>query len=162
MSDVQKFGDEFQRVGRDGFDAAVSSFGEVNKGLQAIAAEVTAYSKKAFEDGTRAFEQLLGAKSFEQVIEIQSQYAKNAYDTYIAELSKLGEMYAGLTRNAYKPVEQAAAKAGSPNRLRSATKDLRSALGLFYFLFELLALQNGMPSPHFPYPMLALLRRSWR
>ena len=89
----------------------------MNKGLQAIAAEVTDYSKKAFEDGTRAFEQLLGAKSFEQVVEIQSQYAKKAYDT---ELSKLGEMYAGLTRNAYKPVEQAAAKAGSPNRLRSA------------------------------------------
>jgi hypothetical protein len=57
--------------------------------------------------------------SFEQVIEIQSQYAKKAYDTYTAELSKLGEMYAGLTRNAYKPVEQAAAKAGSPYR-RSA------------------------------------------
>ena len=38
--------------------------------------EVTDYSKKAFEDGTRAFEQLLGAKSFEQVVEIQSQYAK--------------------------------------------------------------------------------------
>jgi hypothetical protein len=41
----------------------------------------------------------------------------------VAELSKLGEMYAGLTRNAYKPVEQAAAKAGSPNRLRSANQD---------------------------------------
>ena len=119
MSDVQKFGEEFQRVGKNGFDTAVHSFGEMNKGLQAIAAEVTDYSKKAFEDGTRAFEQLLGAKSFEQVIEFQSQYAKKAYDTYTAELSKLGEMYAGLTRNAYKPVEQAAAKAGSPNR-RSA------------------------------------------
>jgi hypothetical protein len=59
-------------------------------------------------------------QSEEQVIEIQSQYAKNAYDAYIAEWSKLGEMYAGLTRNAYKPVQQAAAKAGSPNRLRSA------------------------------------------
>jgi hypothetical protein len=92
----------------------------VRWGLQAIAAEVTDYSKKAFEDGTRAFEQLIGAKSFEQVIEIQSQYAKKAYEAYIAELTKLGEMYAGLTRNAYKPVEQAAAKAGSPNRLRSA------------------------------------------
>ena len=120
MSDVQKFGEEFQRVGKDGFDAGVRSFGEVNKGLQAIAAEVTDYSKKAFEDGTRALEQLLSAKSFEQVIEIQSQYAKKAYDAYIAEWSKLGEMYAGLTRNAYKPVEQAAAKVGSPNRLRSA------------------------------------------
>ena len=39
MSDIQKFGEDFQRVGKDGFDAAVSSFGEVNKGLQAIAAE---------------------------------------------------------------------------------------------------------------------------
>jgi hypothetical protein len=43
MSDVQKFGDEFQRAGKNGFDAAVSSFGEMNKGLQAIAAEVTDY-----------------------------------------------------------------------------------------------------------------------
>ena len=58
MSD-QKYGEEFQRVGKDGFDAAVRSFGEVNKGLQAIAAEVTDYSKKSFEDGTSAFEQLL-------------------------------------------------------------------------------------------------------
>ena len=120
MSDVQKYGEGFQRVGKDGFDAAVSSFGEVNKGLQAIAAEFAAYSKKSFEDGTRAFEQLLSAKSFEQVFEIQSQYARMAYEAHVAELSKLGEMYAGLTRNAYKPVEQAAVKAGSPNRLRSA------------------------------------------
>jgi len=120
MSDVQKFGDEFQRVGKDGFDAAVRSFGEMNKGLQAIAAEVTDYSKRSLEDGSRAFEQLLRAKSFEQVIEVQSQYARMAYEAYVAELTKLGEMYAGLTRNAYKPVEQATGKAGSPNRLRSA------------------------------------------
>jgi hypothetical protein len=116
MSDVQRFSDEVQKAGKDGFDTAVSSFGEVNKGLQAIAAEITAYSKKSFEDGTRAFEQLLGAKSLPQVIEIQSQYARMAYEAYIAELSKLGEMYAGLTRNAYKPVEQAAAKAGVAHR----------------------------------------------
>jgi len=120
MSDVQRFGDEVQRAGKNGFNGAVSSFAEANKGLQAIAAEITAYSKKTFEDGTRAFEQLLGAKSLGQVIEIQSQYARMVYEAHVAELSKLGEMYAGLTRNAYKPVEPAAAKAGTPNRLRSA------------------------------------------
>jgi phasin family protein len=99
--------EEFQKVGKDGFDAAVRSFGEVNKGFQAIAAEVTDYSKKAFEDSTRAFEQLIGAKSIEQAIEIQSQYAKKAYDAYVAEMSKLGEMYVGLAKDAYKPVEVA-------------------------------------------------------
>ena len=102
--------EEFQKVGKDGFDAAVRSFGEVNKGFQAIAAEVTDYSKKAFEDSTRAFEQLIGAKSVEQAVEIQSQYTKKAYDTYMAEMSKIGEMYVGLAKDAYKPVEAALAK----------------------------------------------------
>ena len=91
--------EEFQKVGKDGFDAYVRSFGEMNKGFQAIAAEMTDYSKKAFEDSTRAFEQLVGAKSIEQAIEIQSQYAKKAYDSYMAEMSKIGEMYAGLARH---------------------------------------------------------------
>ena len=102
--------EDFQKVGKDGFDAAVRSFGEVNKGFQAIAAEVTDYSKKAFEDSTKAFEQLIGAKSVEQAVEIQSQYAKKAYDTYVAEFSKLGEMYAGLAKDAYMPVEAAFTK----------------------------------------------------
>jgi hypothetical protein len=116
MSDVQSFNGEVQKAGKDGFDAIVSSFGEANKGLQAIAAEITAYSKRSFEDSTRAFEQLLGAKSFEQVIQIQSEYVRMVYEAHVAELSKLGEMYAGLTRNAYKPVEQAAAKTGAFHR----------------------------------------------
>ncbi len=102
--------EEFQKVGKDGFDAAVRSFGEVNKGFQAIAAEFTDFSKKSFEDSTRAFEQLIGAKSVEQAVEIQSQFAKKAYDTYVAEVSKIGEMYVGLAKDAYKPVEVALTK----------------------------------------------------
>ncbi len=113
MDEFKKVGEEFQKVGKDGFDAAVRSFGEVNKGFQAIAAKVTDYSKKAFEDGMRAFEQLLGAKSVEQAIEIQSQFAKKAYDTYIAEMSKLGEMYVASARDAYKPVEQVLSRKGA-------------------------------------------------
>jgi hypothetical protein len=102
--------EEFQKVGKDSFDAAVRSLGDMNKSLQAIVAEVTDYSKKAVEDSMRAFEQMMGAKSLEQAIEIQSQYTKQAYDTYMAEMSKLGEMYVGLAKNAYKPVESALAK----------------------------------------------------
>jgi len=106
----QKLSEEYQRMGKDGFDVSVRSYGEVNKGFQAIATRVTDYSKKAFEDATRTFEQLIGAKSLEQAFEIQSQYAKKASDTYMPEVSKLGEMYVGLARNAYKPIEQVVAK----------------------------------------------------
>jgi hypothetical protein len=103
MTEHSKIADEFQKVGKDSFDAVVRSYGDANKGFQAIVAEVTNYSKKAFEDGTRAFEQLVGAKSVEQAVEIQSQYVKKAYEAHIAQMTKLGEMYVSLTQNAFKP-----------------------------------------------------------
>jgi hypothetical protein len=70
----------------------------------------TAFSKQAFEDATRTFEKLVGVKSFEQAIEIQSDFAKRAYDNWVAEVSKLSEMYADIARDAYKPVEKAMEK----------------------------------------------------
>ncbi len=97
-------------MGKESFDVAVRSYGEVNKILQAIVAEATNNSKKAFDDATRAFEQLLGVKSIEQAFEIQAQYAKKAYENYTAEMTKLGEMYLTLARSAYKPFEDAFAK----------------------------------------------------
>ena len=33
-----------------------------------------------------------------------------AYDNYVAEMSKLGEMYVGMAKDAYKPVEAAISK----------------------------------------------------
>ena len=103
---IQKASEDFQKISKDNFDATVRSYTELNKGFQAIAAKMTDYSKQAFEDATRAFEQLVGAKSLEHVFEIQSQYAKKAYDTWLAEASKLGEMYAAVARDAYKPVDR--------------------------------------------------------
>jgi hypothetical protein len=97
------------KVGAD-FDAAVRAYSEANKTLQAIATETADYSKKVFEHTTRTFEKLVGAKSWEQAIEIQSQYAKKAYDDYVIQVSKLGEMFASLARTAYAPVEKTMAK----------------------------------------------------
>lgn len=107
--ELKNVGEEYQRLSKEGFNAATRSFGEMNKGFQALAAEMTDYSKRTFEDVFRAWEQLLGARSMDRAFEIQSQYAKKAYDNYIAEVSKLGEMYVSLALNTYKPVEQAAA-----------------------------------------------------
>ena len=103
MTEQSKIADEFQKVGKDSFEAVARSYGDANKGFQAIVSEYTGYSKKAFEDGTRAFEQLVGAKSVEQAIETQSQYVKKAFEAHIAEMTKLGEMYASLAQNAFKP-----------------------------------------------------------
>ena len=110
MTEHQKFNEEVQRASKESLENSARSYQEVTNGVQAVTAEMTGYTKKAFEDATRAFEQLLGVKSLEQAIEIQSQYAKKAYEAHIAQMTKLGEMYADMTRNAFKPFQQTFSK----------------------------------------------------
>jgi hypothetical protein len=68
---------------------------------------MTEYSKAAFDDAIRTWEKLMGVRSLEQAMQIQSNYAKRVYENHMAELSKLGEMCMGMMRDASKPVEDA-------------------------------------------------------
>ena len=103
--------ESFQKLSKDGVDNALKSFGTVSKGLQAIAVEATDYSKKAFETNTAFVEKLMGAKSLDKVIEIQSEHAKAAYEALVAQSTKMTELYTGLAKEAFKPLEAAVAKA---------------------------------------------------
>src|SRR5262245_50705716 len=98
--------EDFQKLGQQNVDTAMKAFGEWSKSWQAIAAEITDYTKRSFEEGTATVERLLAAKSFEQAVEIQTGYAKRAYDDYMHQLSKIGGLYAELAKEAYKPVEK--------------------------------------------------------
>ncbi len=97
--------DEMQQVGKDNMDAAMKSLGALSKSLQAIAVEMADYSKKSFEQGTAAAEKLMGAKSFDKAIEVQSEFVKSAYEGFVSEATKIGELYADLAKESYKPFE---------------------------------------------------------
>lgn len=97
--------DDIQKLGKDNLDATVKSFGALSKTAQAIATEMTDYSKKSFEDSSKALERLFGAKTLEQAIEIQTDFAKTAYEDFVAEVTKIGELYADLAKETYKPFE---------------------------------------------------------
>jgi len=101
---------DFQKMGKDNYEAVLKSYGQMNKGFQDIGTSLTDYTKQAFADATATFEKLVGAKSLEHAIEIQSDYAKTAYETWMAEMTKIGEMYTSVARDAYKPVEKAVEK----------------------------------------------------
>jgi hypothetical protein len=64
--------DDVQKYGKDNMDATMKAWGHVSKSVQAIAAEAADYSKKSFEEGSAAMEKLLGAKSLDKAMEIQS------------------------------------------------------------------------------------------
>jgi hypothetical protein len=103
--------EDLQQVSKENVDTALKSFGALSKGSQAIAVEVVDYSKKAFEDGTAAVEKLFGVKSLDKAVEVQTEYARSAYEGFVAKASRLGELYADLAKEAYKPYETLLAKA---------------------------------------------------
>ncbi|TCK27933.1 phasin protein [Ancylobacter aquaticus] len=106
---LQNF-EDIQKAGKDNLELATKSFGTVSKGVQAIAVEVADYSKKSFEEGTATAEKLFGAKTLDKAVEIQSAYFKSAYESFVAQATKMGELYADLAKETYKPYESALAK----------------------------------------------------
>jgi hypothetical protein len=105
--------DEMQQFGKDNMDATMKSFGLYSKSAQAIAVELADYSKKVFEQGSAATEKLIGSKSLEKAFEVQSDYIKSSYEGFVAEATKLGELYVDLAKEAYKPFESQFSKVTS-------------------------------------------------
>ena len=109
---LQNF-EEIQKISKENTDLAMKNFNTLSKGVQAIAVEVADYQKKSFETGTAAMEKLLSAKSLDKAIETQTEFAKTAYEGFVSQSKKLGELYADLAKETYKPIETAFAKAKS-------------------------------------------------
>lgn len=103
--------EDFQKIGKENLDNAVKTFGVQQKGVQAIATEVADYSKKAIEAASAQFEKLVGVKTLDKAIELQTDFAKTAYEGYVAHATKVGELVTELAKEAAKPLEGIIAKA---------------------------------------------------
>ena len=97
--------EKVQEISKTSIDATVKSFDCVSKASQTIATEIADYSKRSYENGSKAFEKLLGVKELDKAIEVQSEYAKSAFEDFTAQVTKFGELYADLAKEVFKPYE---------------------------------------------------------
>jgi hypothetical protein len=66
--------------------------GTASASFQAIATAYGDYTKKSFED-TKAFvEKLSGVRSLGKAIEVQTEFAKTAYETFVTDSRKIGAL----------------------------------------------------------------------
>lgn len=96
---------QFENAGKEAMDNGLKSAAVMMQGMQAIAAETAEYSKSSFEAGSAALEKLFAAKSLEKAFEVQSAYVKDAWEAHVAEMTRIGELYADLAKEAFKPFE---------------------------------------------------------
>jgi hypothetical protein len=101
--ELQTIGEEYRKASNDSFVSVVRSVGEINKSLLGVASEMTEHSKRSVG---RAFE-------------MQAQLAKKAYETYISEIRKLGQLVFApwfLARAAERLSEERAGSKGGARR----------------------------------------------
>jgi phasin family protein len=91
--------------GKDTAEAYVKSATVAGKGVETINNEIYAYSKQSIEDSIAATKQIMSAKSVHEAFEFQTDFAKSAFETYVGELSKFGELVSATSKETFAPLQ---------------------------------------------------------
>ncbi|WP_443750481.1 phasin family protein [Asticcacaulis solisilvae] len=95
---------EVNTLSKGNVEAVVESLTAATKGAETVGAQALAYSKKNWEEAVTAAKTLSTAKSVQEVIELQSTYAKSAMEAYVAEVNQLTQTLSASFKDTFKPI----------------------------------------------------------
>jgi hypothetical protein len=76
----------------------------IKQRVSAIATAHADFAKISFEQNNAYVGQLAQVKSLDKAVELHTQYAKTAYETYLAEANKIGDLYKEFAKEAFAPL----------------------------------------------------------
>ena len=91
--------------GKDTAEAVMKSATVAGKGVESLNNELYAYSKQSLEDSITATKAIMGSKSLHEAFEYQSDFAKSAFESYIGEMTKFGELFTATTKDSFAPLQ---------------------------------------------------------
>jgi phasin family protein len=97
--------EQFVTFSKDTAEAMLKSANAAGKGFESFNSEVFAYARKSVEDGVSATKAIMAAKSVDEAIQLQTEFGKNAFETYVDELAKFGDMALALARESAEPMQ---------------------------------------------------------
>lgn len=87
-------------------EAVVASATASAKGAETLGAQAMAFSKAMFDAQVAAAKSLSGAKSIQEVVELQTAFAKTSLETYMSEFGKMSETVAASVKESMKPLNE--------------------------------------------------------
>ena len=105
--------DEIKTLGLSQVDAFTAAATSTAKGLLAITTEATGYSKKSVENGFALWERLLHTHKPDEIVQLQSDFGKTAYDDFIAGATKISNIYVDLATEAFSSTKAQSSDASS-------------------------------------------------
>ena len=112
--------DEMTTMARGNVEALLASARAATAGIESIAAHVAEVSRKSFDEASAVAKAMTSAKTPNEMMQLQSDFAKTQFDGAVSELSKLTEMMVKLAGEVFEPVQ---------NRAAIATEKLKTTFG---------------------------------
>jgi phasin family protein len=97
--------DQIYGYSKDTVEACVKSANVAGKGAETLHNELYSFSKQAIEDQMAQAKALMASKSVHEAFELQSDFAKSAFEAYIGQMTKMGEIFASATKEAIEPIQ---------------------------------------------------------
>lgn len=96
--------DRMVSLAKDNTDAFIKSANVAGKGIETINNEIVTYSRKRMEDGVAAAKAIFSARNINEAIEMQAEYVRAAFDSHVAQFSRLSQMAVDTAKNAAEPI----------------------------------------------------------
>jgi phasin family protein len=109
--------DEMTDMARGNVEAMLASAKTVQSGIEAMVAHVSEVTKKSFEEASAIAKSMASAKTPNEMMQLQTDFAKAQYDSAVAEFSKMTEMMVKLSGEAMEPMQ---------NRIALATDKMKT------------------------------------
>jgi phasin family protein len=110
--------EELADLGRENFAAVLRANAALTEGMEAIGKEVMGYARNSLENAAEAATALLAAQTFEDLVQVNSDFARASFERLVARSTKLSEMGVKVANEALAPlgdrVEATFQKLGKP------------------------------------------------
>lgn len=97
---------EVSAFGKQNMEAWMASAAAAQKGFEAISARTVAFQKDALEKHVAATKSLMTSKSVQEFVEKQNDYAKSTFEAYVAELTSVSDLVAGVAKDTFQPINE--------------------------------------------------------
>lgn len=97
---------ELNAQGKQNLEAMVASAAAAQKGAEALSAQSVAFTKKSWEDGVAAAKSMSQARSIQELIELQTTWAKSATEAYLAEVTRATDVVTASVKDTFQPINE--------------------------------------------------------
>jgi phasin family protein len=114
-----KYGEEFADFAKGNVEAVIASSKVAAQAGETLGQEAAEYGRKHFEAATQAFKSFASVKSPTELFQLQSEFAKTAFDNAVAEASRVSESLLKVAGDIAQPISNRYALAAE--KIKSAT-----------------------------------------